>query len=75
MAETTVKYFYAAGFDTLVKRWDKFINVGGGYVDKYMFFSRFECHMFYVLYPFVTYLLTLPHIYKDETADTPESFL
>jgi hypothetical protein len=26
--------FYAAGFDTLVKRWDKCINVCGGYVDK-----------------------------------------
>jgi hypothetical protein len=25
-------------------------------------FSRFEYHMFYVLYPFVTYSLTLPHI-------------
>jgi hypothetical protein len=24
--------FYAAGFDALVKRWDKYINVGGGYV-------------------------------------------
>jgi hypothetical protein len=23
-------------------------------------FSRYEYHMFYVLYPFVTYLLTLP---------------
>jgi hypothetical protein len=28
------KDFYAAGFDTLVKRWDKCINVGGGYVEK-----------------------------------------
>jgi hypothetical protein len=28
------KYFYAAGFDALVKRWDKCINVGGGYVGK-----------------------------------------
>jgi hypothetical protein len=28
------KYFYAAGFDALVKRWDKCINVGGGYVEK-----------------------------------------
>jgi hypothetical protein len=28
------KYFYAVGFDTLVKRWDKRINVGGGYVEK-----------------------------------------
>jgi hypothetical protein len=36
-AKTTVKDFYAAGFDALVKRWDKCINVGGGYVEKYMF--------------------------------------
>jgi hypothetical protein len=28
------KYFYAAGFDALVKRWDKCINVCGGYVEK-----------------------------------------
>jgi hypothetical protein len=27
-----------------------------------MFFSRFEYHMFYILYPFVTCLLTVPHI-------------
>jgi hypothetical protein len=26
--------FYAAGLDALVKRWDKCINVGGGYVKK-----------------------------------------
>jgi hypothetical protein len=26
--------------------------------------SRFEYHMFYVLYPFVTYLPTLPRTYK-----------
>jgi hypothetical protein len=25
---------YAAGFDALVKRWDTFIGVGGGYVEK-----------------------------------------
>jgi hypothetical protein len=34
VAEITVKHFYAAGFDTLVKRLDKCINVGGGYVEK-----------------------------------------
>jgi hypothetical protein len=28
------KDFYAAGFDELVKRWDKCISVGGGYVEK-----------------------------------------
>jgi hypothetical protein len=26
--------FYAEGFDALVKRWDKCLNVGGGYVEK-----------------------------------------
>jgi hypothetical protein len=26
--------FNAAGFDALVKRWDKCINVRGGYVEK-----------------------------------------
>jgi hypothetical protein len=34
--------FYAADFDTVVKRWDKCISVGGGYVE-------FEYHMLYVL--------------------------
>jgi hypothetical protein len=34
MAETTFKNFYAAGFDVLIKRWGKCINVGGGYVEK-----------------------------------------
>jgi hypothetical protein len=28
------KDFNAAGFDALVKRWDKCIKVGGGYVEK-----------------------------------------
>jgi hypothetical protein len=28
------KDFYAAGFDALVNRWDKCINVGEGYVEK-----------------------------------------
>jgi hypothetical protein len=34
VTKTTVKNFYAAGFDALIKRWDKCINVGGGYVEK-----------------------------------------
>jgi hypothetical protein len=34
------KYFYAVGFDALVKRCDKCVNVIGGYVEKYMFFSQ-----------------------------------
>jgi hypothetical protein len=28
------KDFYAAGFDAVVKSWDKCITVGGGYVEK-----------------------------------------
>jgi hypothetical protein len=34
------KDFYTAGFDALVKRWDKCISVGGGYVEKYIFFFK-----------------------------------
>jgi hypothetical protein len=41
------KDFYAAGFDALVKLWDKCINVGGGYVEKEKFFPPgFEYHIF-----------------------------
>jgi hypothetical protein len=56
------KDFYAAGFDALVKQWDKCINVGEGYVEKYVFFG-FQYDMFYVLYPFMTHFLTLHHTY------------
>jgi hypothetical protein len=38
VTETIVTNFYAAGFDALVKRWDMCINVGGGYVEKWIFF-------------------------------------
>jgi hypothetical protein len=34
VAETTVKTLLCYGFNALVKRWDKHINVGGGYVEK-----------------------------------------
>jgi hypothetical protein len=39
VAETRVKGIYAAGFDALVKRRDKCIIVGGGHVEKCIFFS------------------------------------
>jgi hypothetical protein len=38
VAETTEKYFCAAGFDALAKRWGNYISVGGGYIEKQMFF-------------------------------------
>jgi hypothetical protein len=31
---TTARNFYAAGFDALVRQWNKFISAGGGYVEK-----------------------------------------
>jgi hypothetical protein len=34
VAETTVERLLCCGFDALVKRWDKCISVGGGYVEK-----------------------------------------
>jgi hypothetical protein len=34
MAQTTVKNVCVAGFDGLVKRCGKCMNVGGGYVEK-----------------------------------------
>jgi hypothetical protein len=52
------KAFYAAGFDALVKRLDKCIDVGGG-------MSRNKCTFQVRISPFVTYLLTLPHIKKQ----------
>jgi histone-lysine N-methyltransferase SETMAR len=44
------KDFCAAGSEALVKRWDKCINVGGGYVEKWMFFpgSNITCFAFYI---------------------------
>jgi hypothetical protein len=43
------KDFYAAGFDALVKRWDKCINIGGGYVKKYFSpVSNITCFTFYI---------------------------
>jgi hypothetical protein len=35
------------------------VNVDGRYIEKTFFFYSFEYRMFYVLYQFVTYLLTL----------------
>jgi hypothetical protein len=40
------KDFNAAGFDSLLKRWDKCINVGGGYVEK---LCSFQVGISYVL--------------------------
>jgi hypothetical protein len=50
VAETTVKRLLTR-LAALAKRWGKFVNIIGGYVEKYMFFySRFVYHIFYVSY-------------------------
>jgi hypothetical protein len=38
------EHFHAAGFDALVKRWDKCINVGGGFLSG----SNITCSTFYI---------------------------
>jgi hypothetical protein len=39
VAQTTGKILLNCGcFDALVKRWDKYIKVGGGYTGNYIFF-------------------------------------
>jgi hypothetical protein len=43
------KDFCAAGFDALVKRWDKCINVAGGYGEKYMFFKFRKSHVLHFI--------------------------
>jgi hypothetical protein len=60
VAETIVKRPLCCGFRPIGKTKGQVINVGGGYIEKRMFFPGIEYHMFYVLYPFVTYLLTIP---------------
>jgi hypothetical protein len=41
---------YSAGFEALVKQWDKCINVDGGCVEKYIFFPGWNiaCFTFYI---------------------------
>jgi hypothetical protein len=40
--------FYAAGLNILVKRWDKCINIGGGYVDNFFPVSYIACFTYYI---------------------------
>jgi hypothetical protein len=45
--ETAAKGLCAAGFDALVKPWDK-CNVGVGYVDTFFLVSNITCFMFFI---------------------------
>jgi hypothetical protein len=60
VAETTVKRHVCCWFRCTGKAMGKVVED----MSRNKVFSRFEYHMFFVLYPFVTLLLTLPRRYQ-----------
>jgi hypothetical protein len=63
VAETAVKRLICCGFRRTGKAMGQMYQCWWMIYQEINVFPRFEYHMFYVLYPFVTYeyLLTLPH--------------
>jgi hypothetical protein len=65
VVETTVKIFLCSGFRLTGKAMGQVYQCWWRICREInVFFSRFEYNMFYVLFPFVTYLLTLPLIWN-----------
>jgi hypothetical protein len=64
LAETTVKRLLCCGFVRTGKAMAQMCQCWWR-ICREISFSRFEYHMFYVLYPFMTYLLILPRITID----------
>jgi hypothetical protein len=60
VAETTVTRLLCSGFRHTGKAMRQVYQCWWRICREIDVISRFEYHMFYVLYPFVTYLLTLP---------------
>jgi hypothetical protein len=60
VAKTTVLDFYAVGFWHIGKAMGQVYQCWWRICQEINVFPRFEYHMFYILYPFVTYLLPLP---------------
>jgi hypothetical protein len=60
VAETTVKRLPCCGFRLTGKAMGQVYQCWWRICQEVNVFFRFEYHMFYVLYPFVTHLLTLP---------------
>jgi hypothetical protein len=60
VAQTTVKRLLCCGFRRTGEPLGQVYQCWWRTCREINVFSRFEYHMFYVLYPFVTYLLTLP---------------
>jgi hypothetical protein len=65
MAETTVKRLLCCGFRHSGKVMGQAYQYWWRICQEMNVFSGFEYHMFCVLYTFVTYLLTLPHIVQS----------
>jgi hypothetical protein len=62
VAETAVERFLCCGFQHTHKVVGQVYQCWGRICGEINVFSRFEYNAFYVLYLFVTYLLTLSHI-------------
>jgi hypothetical protein len=76
MAETTVQRLLCCGFRRIAKAMGQVYQWWWRICREINVFPRFKYHMFYVLFPFVTYLLTLIRIYRvhyltcgDDTGD------
>jgi cellulose synthase/poly-beta-1,6-N-acetylglucosamine synthase-like glycosyltransferase len=54
--------FHVKSENERLRKRSSVVVVGGGNAEKYIFFPPVFSIMFYVLYLFVTYLLTLPRI-------------
>jgi hypothetical protein len=60
MAETTVKRLLCCGVRRTGKAMEQVYQCWCRICRETNVFSRFKYHMFYILYPFVSYFLTLP---------------
>jgi hypothetical protein len=73
VAETIVKRLLCCRFRRTVKAMGQVYQCWWRICREINVFYRLEYHMFYVLYPFETYLLTLPHIILPPAAMSPVS--
>jgi hypothetical protein len=65
MAETRVKILLCYGFRSTDKAMGQVYQCWWRICRETNVFLRFEYHKFYILYPFLNYLLTLPRVYRD----------
>jgi hypothetical protein len=73
VTETTVKKLLCCGFRRTDKAMGQVYRCWWRICREINVFSRFESHMFYVLYPFVTYLLTFPRNFNIRSGEEHNS--